>query len=184
MRLGIDLDGVVADFNSGWMKLYNAEFSAALEAHQVIEWDGLYSLTHFGSTGDFWTWARGTDRPSIFRNLDTFPGALETLESLSLDHQIVIITTKPRWAIPDTFAWIGDKRIPTREVHITRRKWEVECDVYLEDSPAHLPAIVARRPGATVCRFVRPWNDPVPGAHDISDWQDFANFVAELQESP
>ena len=29
LRLGIDLDGVIADFNTGWIRLYNQEFGAS-----------------------------------------------------------------------------------------------------------------------------------------------------------
>ena len=35
MRLGIDLDGVVADFNAGWISRYNREFEANLTTDMV-----------------------------------------------------------------------------------------------------------------------------------------------------
>jgi len=96
---------------------------------------------------------------------------------LSGAHKIVIITTKPRWATAETFAWIADNEIPTREVHITRRKWEVDCDVYLDDGPHNLDSLVLERPDRTVCRFIRPWNEPVPGAIDVDSWDIFETLV-------
>ena len=48
IRVGIDMDGVLADFNTGWMSRYNAEFGTDLEASMVEQWDGLYTLMHFG----------------------------------------------------------------------------------------------------------------------------------------
>ena len=40
MRLGIDLDGVVADFNAGWMDRYNEDFDAELiDALMALESD-------------------------------------------------------------------------------------------------------------------------------------------------
>ena len=92
-------------------------------------------------------------------------------------HEIVIITTKPFWAIHDTFAWIAQHRIPTREVHIKDVKWTVACDLYLDDGPHVIESLVKHRPRATVCRFVRPWNHPVPGAQDVTDWQEFVEEV-------
>lgn len=181
MRLGIDLDGVVANFNAGWMKLYNQEFSADLTPDLVRDWNGFYGLTHFDSMLDFWRWARGGHGPSIFRQLDVFPNAVDSLNILAKRHDIVIITTKPDWAIHDTYAWVADNRLPTKEIHVTSRKWAVSCDVYLEDSPFHLPALVERRPDAAVCRFVRPWNRPVEGAVDIETWDDFVQFMEGLQ---
>lgn len=179
MRLGIDLDGVVANFNLGWMELYNAEFGADLTPDLVLTWDAVHELAGFATMQEFWAWARGEDRPSIFRHLPTFEGAVSALRGLAGAHDIVIITTKPGWAVHDTFAWLADNEIPTREVHITPRKHQVSCDVYLEDSPHHLPLLVARRPDSVVCRFVRSWNRPVAGARDVHTWDDFVSIVEE-----
>ena len=73
--------------------------------------------------------------------------------------------------------WIAEHRIPTREVHIVGKKWEVDCDVYLEDAPHNLEELVAQRPDRVVARYVRPWNDPVDGAVDIDDWDQFMKLV-------
>ena len=39
MRLGIDLDGVVANFVRGWMLRYNLEFGSSLTEDLVNDWD-------------------------------------------------------------------------------------------------------------------------------------------------
>ncbi len=179
LRLGIDLDGVVADFNAGWISRYNNEFGADLAFDAVTAWDGLLSMTHFRRMEEFWEWARDHDGHSLFRHLDTYPGAVTALERLTRGgHQVVIITTKPWWAIHDTFEWLAQHRIPTREVHMTHEKWLVSCDLYLDDAPHVLSDYTANRPEATVCRFVRPWNEPVPGTVDVSDWEEFESLVA------
>ena len=90
----------------------------------------------------------------------------------------MIITAKPRWAIHDTFAWIADNRIPTQEVHITTEKWKVPCDVYAEDSPFQLRTITEKRPDALTARFVRTWNQPLPGARDITSWAEFTTLIS------
>jgi 5'(3')-deoxyribonucleotidase len=177
MRLGIDLDGVVADFNSGWISRYNQEFAADVAFDAVVAWDAIPSLTHFRHMGEFWAWARDHDGHSLFRHLETYPGALETLRRLSRRNDIVVVTTKPGWAIHDTFAWLAEHRVPTREVHITGTKSQVACDVYLDDAPHVLWELVQHRPKAMVCRFVRPWNERVPGAIDVAGWDEFAELV-------
>lgn len=181
MRLGIDLDGVVADFNTGWIRRYNSDFGADVAFDAVEAWDAIPSLTHFRHMGEFWKWAQDHDGHSLFRHLETYRGAVEALWDLAKrKHHIVIVTTKPPWAIHDTFAWIAEQRLPTREVHIVNRKWEVDCDVYLEDAPHNLEKLVANRPDRVVARFVRPWNEPVPGTVDIESWDEFKKLVRSV----
>jgi hypothetical protein len=179
MRLAIDLDGVVCDFNAGWMRLHMDEFGSKLKPEMVVAWNNLHLLGGFADMPAFWKWARGTeDRPSIFRHLEPYPDAIPTLHSLrDQGHRIVILTAKPRWAIPDTLRWIADHELPTEEIHIRYRKYHVACDIYLDDSPIVLPDLVRHRPDATICRMIRPWNEPVDGAIDIVDWQEFEELV-------
>ena len=179
LRLGIDLDGVVADFNAGWIERYNAQFGTTLLPEHVDIWDAPTLMTHFTDMGEFWSWARTAGGgASIFRVLQPYHGAIEALERLGRNHPVVIITTKPAFAIHDTYEWLAEHRVPTREVHIVDDKSTVECDVYLDDADHNLEALVAAHPAALVCRYVRPWSHPRPGVVDVADW---SAFEAELE---
>ncbi len=183
MRLGIDLDGVVADFNSGWVTRYNQDFGTDIPLDAMRAWNGIPSLTHFRDMGEFWRWARDHGGHSMFRHLETYPGAVDQLSSLRRKgHDVVILTSKPNWAVHDTFAWIADHRIPTREVHILEEKWRVPCDLYLDDAPHVVWQLHRSRPEATVCRFVRPWNRPVTGTVDVHSWEEFGETVDRLAD--
>lgn len=180
LRLGIDLDGVVADFNAGWISRYNAEFGAALLPEHVDIWDAPTTLTHFTDMGDFWRWAATSgEGATIFRVLEPYHGAIDALDRLARRHRVVIITTKPSFAIHDTYEWLAEHRVPTREVHMVEDKTQVGCDIYLDDADHNLVSLASKRPSATVCRFVRPWNNPQEGVVDISNWGDFESLVAE-----
>lgn len=179
LRLGIDLDGVVADFHQGWVRRYCEDFDAAIRPDQIVGWDSLTELTHFDDDREFWRWARACD-PGIFRELPVIDGAAETLRSLAAEHRIVVITAKVGWAVPDTLAWLAEHRLPVSDVHFTFEKHEVACDVYLDDSPHHLVSFLEEHPDATVCRMVRPWNDPVDGAVDVRTWEEFAAVVDDV----
>lgn len=183
LRLGVDMDGVITDFNAGWIARYNREFGTGLRAEQVERWEGLHALTHFGSMHDFWDWARGNGR-SIFRDLPAIDGALESLARLARRHRIVIISSKFDWAVPDSLAWLAEHRVPAREVHFLWQKSRVGCDVYLDDAPHQLAELAAARPAALVCRMVRPWNDPLPGVLDVRGWADFEALVERAGSQP
>ncbi len=180
MRLGIDLDGVVADFNGGWIRLYNRDFDAAIPLDAVQEWNGIPGATHFASMREFWRWAADIDGHSLFRHLEPYPDALEALWSLATWHEIVILTTKPHFGVHDTYAWISEHQLPTREVHIVDHKDTVPCDVYLDDAPHNVYRISRSRPEAVTVRFARPWNSHVPGTESVASWAEFVELVAKL----
>ena len=180
MRLGIDLDGVVAQFNKGWMEQHRKQFGSDLDPSMVVGWNDLHLLGGFETMDAFWDWFRNGDGPSWFRHFETYPGAMDTIHRLrGQGHQIVILTHKFDWSIPDTFGWLSDIGMPSREVHILADKYRVECDVYLDDSPLVLPELVTHRPDSLVCRFVRPWNDPIAGATDVHSWAEFEALVMQ-----
>ena len=174
LRIGIDLDGVVADFNRGWTSAWNEQQGTDIRVEDVDGWDVLPSLTGLPSMREFWRWASdlGEGR-SLFRDLPTFDGAVDAVRELArAGHHPVVLTAKPRWAIHDTLAWLAEVRFPSSEVHILDDKWTVECDVYIDDAPHVLRDYATHRPMATILRYVRPWNHPVEGAHDVHGWDE------------
>jgi 5'(3')-deoxyribonucleotidase len=184
LRLGIDLDGVVADFNAGWISRYNGDFGTELLPEHVDIWDAPTLLTHFTDMGEFWAWARTSgDGASIFRILEPYHGAIEALERLATRHRVVIVTTKPRFAVHDTFEWLAQHRVPTTEVHIVDDKTTVACDLYLDDADHNLTALRTAHPGSVVCRYVRPWNQPHDGVTDVETWSDFEAVVARAMNA-
>jgi 5'(3')-deoxyribonucleotidase len=181
MRLGIDLDGVVANFTKGWMDFYNRDHGTELVVTDSRRWHDLVHLTHFQDINEFWEWSSDLDGRSVFWHLEPFPGAVEALRSLvDAGHEIVVITTKPDFAIDDTHEWIERHGIPAAEIHILEDKWEIPADAYLDDGPYVLPGLVENRPNSAVCRYVRPWNDPVQGAIDVADFVEFRAVVDRL----
>ncbi len=179
IRIGIDMDGVLADFNTGWMTRYNRDFETALEASMVQEWDGLFRLTHFGSMADFWAWAQGDGR-STFRDAPPLPGAIEAIKRIGAKHRVVIVSSKFDWAIPDSLAWLADHGVPAREVHFLWDKTLAGCDIYLDDAPHQLAELKSGLPQAVVCRMVHPWNRPIEGVVDVHSWEDFEVVVERV----
>ena len=47
MRIGIDLDGVVANFTKGWTTKYKEDFGQQINEEDITEWGLSKPLTHF-----------------------------------------------------------------------------------------------------------------------------------------
>jgi len=179
IRVGVDMDGVLADFNTGWMRRYNRDFGTTLEASMVQQWDGLYTLTHFDSMASFWAWAQG-EGSSTFRDAPPLPGAIEAIKRIGARHRVVVVSSKFDWAIPDSLAWLADHGVPAREVHFLWDKSLADCDIYLDDAPHQLAELTAALPDAVVCRMVHPWNRPMEGVEDVHSWEEFEAVVERV----
>ena len=181
MRLGIDLDGVVANFTAGWMSFYNRDFGTTLAFEDASDWGDPVNLTHFRSMRDFWRWSKDLDGRSVFWHLEPFDDAVAALQDLdSAGHELVILTSKPDFAISDTHDWIEHHQIPAADVHIIERKWMVDCDVYIDDGPYVLPGLVRHRGDRLVCRRVQAWNRPLEGVVDVVGLTEFRQLVDGL----
>ena len=47
MRIGVDLDGVVANFTKGWTDQYKIEFGKEIRESEITNWGLSKPLTHF-----------------------------------------------------------------------------------------------------------------------------------------
>ena len=110
-RIFIDMDGVIADFES------------AAEAEALVK--GVTKLS----------------RPDLFVNyraLDVIDGAIEAVAKLNADHEVFIASTPP-WTRPEVWGhkreWIGE-HFPylKRRIILTHRKDLLIGDILIDDS--------------------------------------------------
>lgn len=133
MRIGVDMDGVLADFDKGWIDRWNQDHGTEFEYKNCDHWDALTSLTNV-SYDEWWEWAQ-SKHEDLFLNLDPLPGAVEGVQRLKkAEHDIVIITAKPRWAAGHPSAWLIEHDVPYDEIHVTSNKEYVLVDVLIDDA--------------------------------------------------
>ena len=107
-----------------------------------------------------WLWDEGVKK-GMFRYGHLYKGSAEALRELAEMVDIVVITHRPANAVQDTLEWLAYNRVPATEVHILTKeqpKWEIACDLYLDDAPHNIKGFLEHRPLALSMLWARPWN--------------------------
>jgi 5'-nucleotidase len=184
--LGVDLDGVCADYESAFrasvvrrlgLDVANLAPQTTMDAYS--EW-GLsfeqFEAAHRAAVVE--------DR--IFREMDPLPGVSESLWQLSrAGVWIRIITARLLFSgthetsAADTAYWLDSHDIPYRDLCFISDKPNVGADLYVDDSPANVLAL--RHAGKAVVVFDQPYNRDLAGPR-AHDWSEVVTHVrAELE---
>jgi 5'(3')-deoxyribonucleotidase len=185
--LGIDLDGVVADFYSA-MRPIAAEWVGApvdtLPEHVT------YGLPEWGikSTEDYLDLHRfAVTRRDLFRNMKPITGAAPALRRLNdveniririITHRLFIKYTH-QIAVQQTTNWLDDYGIPYWDLCFMKEKDKVGASVYIEDSPSNIAAL--REANKRVIIFTNSTNIGVDGLR-ANSWKNVEDLVAKELE--
>ena len=180
--LGVDLDGVCADFYGGlkpvaaeWLGVELASLpdrvSWTLPEWGVDQAPGGYDALHrFAVT-----------QRELFRRLPPMPGAPQALRRLSAqDVRIRIITHRlfikyfHQVAVRQTIEWLDFHDIPYWDLCFMREKAAVGADLYVEDSPENVARLRAQ--GLKTIVFSNSTNEHLPGPRAHS-WDEVARLV-------
>ncbi len=181
--LGVDLDGVVADWNAGF-KPIAAEFLG-------VDADSLppphsWELTEWGfdkdSLHDVFEVAVAAKR--MYRDLPVYPHASEVLHRLSdagvhiriVTHRLVL-TGAHQATASDTVAWLDDNDIPYWDLCFLGRKSDLSVDLLIDDAPHNIASL--RRTGQNVLVMDQLYNRHLggPRAHG---WLEVEQYVMSV----
>lgn len=166
--LGVDLDGVCADYTTAFAEVVAAERGCAVTDLPIgRSWD--FAEWRLDTVGGFEHLHRlAVLDKRIFRDMPAIDGCAEALWRLSdagvwiriITHRLVV-----HWghqvAVGDTVAWLDAHNIPYRDLCFLGRKPEIEADLYIDDAPHNVEAL--RLAGNEVIVFDQPYNAHVPG---------------------
>ncbi len=181
--LGVDLDGVCADYNAGFREVVAADKGVDPDS---LPFPQVWGYEHWGlDTAEFTRLHRlAVADKRMFRHLPAIEGCAETLWRLSdMGIWIRIITHRlyVNWghieATTDTVAWLDDNRIPYRDLCFLGAKPQVEADAYIDDAPHNIEALAAQ--GNQVIIFDQPYNRGLDGLR-AKDWGEVEELVARL----
>jgi 5'(3')-deoxyribonucleotidase len=183
--LGVDLDGVVADFYPG-LRPIAAEWLGVAADQLPLEVSyglGEWGLDALGGYEDLHRFA--VTQRELFRKLTPMPGAPAALRRISQnDVRIRIITHRlyvkyfHQEAVTQTTAWLEHHGIPYWDLCFMKDKAAVGADLYVEDSPANVEAL--RADGHETIVFRNSTNRQI-AAPAAATWAEVEELVADRQ---
>jgi 5'(3')-deoxyribonucleotidase len=181
--LGVDLDGVVANFYAGLLPIA-AEWLGVSAASLPVEVS--YGLTEWGldAAGGYEDLHRfAVVQRELFRKLEPMPGAAAALRRISQQGVRIRIITHRLFikyfheeAVTQTTAWLEHHGIPYWDLCFMKDKAAVGADLYVEDSPDNVVAL--RADGHETIVFRNSTNRQLPPPQAAS-WAEVEELVAE-----
>lgn len=161
MRIGLDIDDVTFNLVEVWLKMYNEEYGDNKTLTDIHSWE--FSGTKFKcSVDDF---RRYLDNSYLQLTARPFLGVKNALQAwVGQGHLPVFITATRRSVAGAKLDKLLMELGPDTpfEVHFTKEKQFVQCDMYVDDNPADVERYLTTLPhGRVVVIFDRPWNQHV-----------------------
>jgi len=185
MRIGLDLDGVVYNFDK--TAQYMIAKHLGLEKREDLPWDhGQYWR---GADKASWNWLwRPENTDALFRHGHLYTGSIEGVRALAELGDVVVVTKRPRHALRVTIDFLRyhfDEPFPFADIRLLHDepKSSVPCDVYIDDNiPIAKDILTRTRAGMILVN--RPWNFPEEGAYGrarrANSWDEIVAHVESL----
>jgi len=181
--LGVDLDGVCADYEGAFRASVARHFDR--EPSQLPPQTVMDAYSQWGLTFQEFEQAhkRAVLEDRMFRHMPALPGVSEALWRLSDQGVWIRIITHRllfNWAhessAADTAYWLDQHRIPYRDLCFIGDKPNVGADLYVDDSPGNVLAL--REAGRAAIVFDQPYNRDLAGPR-AHTWDDVVRLVEE-----
>ncbi len=177
MRILVDMDGVLADFEGGflklWMQKHPQKIHIPLEERNVFYITDQYPAEWKSDIHEILT------APNFFRELEPIPGghdAINEMKSLGIE---VFICTSPltayRNCVLEKFEWVNEHLGPewTHKIILTSDKTLVHADILIDDRP-ELPGVDVPRWEHVL--FEAAYNANLPEKRRIN-WQNWKTVL-------
>jgi 5'(3')-deoxyribonucleotidase len=153
-RIGVDLDGVLADQVGHILPRINAEQGTSLTREDVDEWRLPLPRSDIACEIN-----KALTDPEYVLTMPPLPGAKRLLNRLFWRHEIIILTARPREALEWTRIWLDRNGLSFDQlIAATEAKKSLHgCDVLVDDYIGNVVEYLANSKGVAVL-VDQPWN--------------------------
>ena len=179
--LGVDLDGVVADFYEALRPVAAEWLGVPVDS---LTKDVSYGLPEWGLKGGEYEELHrfAVTQKEIFATQHPIPGAAATLRKLGhndsiririITHRLFVKYTHET-SVRQTIEWLEEYGIPYWDICFMKAKGDVGADLYIEDSPSNIVAL--QKLGKKVLIFTNSTNKHVDGER-ANSWNEAEEYV-------
>lgn len=175
MRIGIDIDNVIADTYKDLAGFFHAFLKKEVPSQDVVaEMRKRKLLMHLYF---FKAW-----REKVMLTVNLIEGARETIQEWAKEHHIILVTSRFKMFNRQTKDWLAKHHIPYHELHhakeTTKHLKAGKTDIFIEDN-FHECEVMADH-AKKVLLFDRPWNQhktTKPNILRVKDWHEIKKAV-------
>ncbi len=179
-RVGVDVDGVLADLMTPMFALLNRLAGTAYSVEHMDDWtiDPLIPKDH---ADEFW---RELGRPGLHANLQPYAGAVEGMRALSEVADVYIVTSYLTGAetwVHERDAWLAEHfSIPRARIVHTRAKYTFYGRALVDDKPENVIEWQTEHAHGAGVLWLQAYNrrcDDARIRHRTDQWQDLVRLV-------
>lgn len=175
----VDLDSTVVNMMAPLISKYNTKFNDDLKIEDVKGWD----LDKYAKHGKAIFDVMG--EPSFFRDLQPFPGAIESVKELIDAGKEVLIVTAVDYNFPDSMkgkaGWMMEHMpfIDKRHYMTVGDKWRIKADAIVDDAPRNAIDYRKHHPNAKIAGIAFPYNVNVKEFNLLAPSYDYPDLAWE-----
>ncbi|MFI5845852.1 hypothetical protein ACIA8K_39720 [Catenuloplanes sp. NPDC051500] len=183
--LGVDLDGVCADFYRKMREVYSDWKGVPIE--ELTE-EVSYGLPEWGTLPDEYSRVHrfAVTQRQLFRSMEPIKGAAQSIRRLGTEGVRIRVITHRLFirhfheaAVSQTVGWLDYHAIPYWDLCFMRDKDLVDADIYIEDTPTNIQCL--QDAGKEVIAFTNSTNrNMTPAPHlRADDWSTAESMIRE-----
>ena len=180
-RLGIDLDGVVADYHSYLINDINRS-NINGKTFTLEDWTDYSFSKAFKYPKDLQNIVDKHSLGGEFIYVEPIEGAIDAIKELDIKNSIHIITGRTGKAKESSIAWLEKYNIPYDSITFTLNKaraaYILNCDLMIEDDAKQSMSIADA--GIEVLLFNKPWNrqlENIPLIIRVNNWKEIVDIL-------
>lgn len=183
-RVGVDVDGVLADMMTPLFEVMNRLFGTAYTVEHMEDWT-VDPLIPEGRADEFW---RELGKPGLHARLLPYPGAVEGMRALGDAADVYIVTSYLHGAetwVHERDAWLAEHfGIPRAKIVHTRAKYTFYGRVLVDDKPENVIEWQTEHPSGAGVLWSQPYNrrnDDPRIRHRLDRWEDVIRLATSAQ---